>query len=102
MADNFREKVQQLQAELEKAKAALSSETCTPLTTIIAVVTPVVIFLALFFVTPSFVTVDDEGKPVRNIKKVFMWTVGLTLVVWAGLYGYTRYTSGGQTQACVK
>lgn len=90
---SYREKVQALQNELKRAESSLGPEKCIPMTSIAAAVAPVLFFLALYFITPGFVRRSEGGKEVRDMKKVFMWTVILTLVSWGGMYLFTYYQS---------
>lgn len=89
----FKEKIKQLQAELAKTEASLQSDTSMPMTWIIAAVIPVILFVALYFISPSFVKNKDSGKEVRSTGKVFAWTAIVTIVAWACIYGYTLYIS---------
>ena len=102
MSSGFRDKVAQLTAELDAAKKTLASENCTPTIVIIGAVVPIVVFLGLYFGSPGFVMVEEEGKEVRSLKKVFMWLVIITLTVWGGLFGYHMYSGGDLSQTCVR
>ncbi len=62
------------------------------------VVVPLVIFVILYLMSPSFVMTQEivketanPDKSIRSSGKVFMWTIGLTLLVWGAIYGYCRY-----------
>ena len=65
---------------------------------IAAAVAPVLIFLVLFFLSPSFVQRKEGNKYVRDLGKVFMWVVILTLVVWGGMYLFS-YCAGYEGSA---
>ena len=99
---SYREKVQQLQGELRKAEGILGSEKCIPTMAIAAAVAPVLIFLVLFFLSPSFVQRKEGSKYVRCLKKVFMWTVILTLVIWGGMYLFTYCQGWEATSVCAR
>ena len=102
MAD-YREKVQQLSSELKKAAASLGSEKCTPITTIIVIAVPIVIIVTLFVLSPSFVMEKIKGEdPVRSIKKLLMWSTGLTAISWGCIYAYTKYSAGASSSVCVR
>ena len=94
--------MKQLEAELNKVDEKMSGkEKCFPTLMVVGGAIPVVVFLALWFMSPSMVMVDEGGRKVRSKQKVFMWTVGITAVLWALLYGYKRY-SGTDSQVCSK
>jgi hypothetical protein len=95
-SQGFRDKIKQLQDEITKLEANLSTEgwsTQAKILMVVAAITPVIIFLALYFGSPGFVTSKDKGKKVEtSFTKVCMWTSIFTIIIWACLYGYT-YTS---------
>lgn len=98
----YREKVQALQNELRKAESALGSEKCIPTSYIAAAVAPVLIFLVLFFLSPSFVQRKEGSKYVRDMKRVFAWTTGLTVVLWIGMYLFTYCAGWEGTSVCAR
>jgi hypothetical protein len=53
---------------------------------------PVVIGSALYFIQPKFVQEKTNGGYVKNNKKIAMWTVGLTILLWAMMAGYYYYS----------
>ena len=71
-------------------------ETCFPTTIAIAIATPFVLWIILYFMKPSIVMKQDGDKQVRNTTKIFMWTIGLSILVWGGLYGYSKYFGSGK------
>ena len=88
----FRDKVSQLSNELRKAQEVLASEKCMSTTMIIACVVPIVVFLVLFFTGMKYFQKDDEaGASVRDVKKIFLWTGGITALSWGGLFAYSKY-----------
>ena len=81
-------------ARLEKSIGELtdnivSKEKCMPTMVIVAIVSPLIIFLSLFFFSPSFVQRKDNTKYTRNNKKVFFYTLGFSLAIWGLIYLYT-------------
>lgn len=95
MSEIFREKINQLQKEINKLEAnlvACSGTTQCKILMIVAGITPIIIFLTLYLASPGFVTNIVKKKTVLSIWKVSMWTSIITLVIWLMLYGYT-YTS---------
>lgn len=56
-------------------------------TLIAAILLPILIFILLYFIQPSFVeSKDDSGTIERDNRKVLMWTVGVSVVIWICLY----------------
>jgi len=100
--NTYRDKVRQLESELQQAMGALdthNSESCLSMTMIISCAVPIIVFLGLYAASPSIVTEESEDgtPPTRSLKKVLLWTTAITLVVWGCIYGYNAYkgTSGG-------
>lgn len=57
------------------------------------VITPIVIFIILYFFKPSFLTItmtNDEGEDINvlSIKKLFLCTIGITIPLIAVIYMY--------------
>lgn len=87
---NYRDKVEQLENLLgEHQSKVQSKQKCLPTMMIAGAITPVILFLLFFFIKPSFVQVKEGNKFVRSGKKVFMYTIVLTLVTWLGMYLFT-------------
>ena len=86
----FAEKVSELQhsIDLETRKVA-STERCFPTMLIASIATPFLLLLLLFFLQPSFVQRKEGEKYVRDGRRIFYWTVGITVVVWLAMYLYT-------------
>jgi len=61
----------------------------------IVAVIPVVLFMFLYFVKPRFVKSKVGSKYVRSNKKVFSWTIFLSIILWGFVYGYNKYNSLG-------
>lgn len=100
--NQFREKIKQLQQELSKCEKTLDSEGGISMMTICAAVIPVLLFIVFYFLQPSFVQEKESGKPVRSLKKIFIWTAALTIVVWIGMYIFTQtsmYQGGAAPKA---
>jgi hypothetical protein len=89
----FSRRVAQLQECLDKecGNAGTKSK-CVPTMLITGAVVPIVLWALLYFIQPRFVQKHDEdGHSERDTKKVFMYTVILTALVWAAMYGYSVY-----------
>jgi hypothetical protein len=88
---DYRDKVRQLEAELKRVNMTADGETCMSKSILIAIAAPILIFIALYVVSPSFVNSKYDGKEERSIFKVIMYTVLLSMLVWGGIYGYNLY-----------
>jgi hypothetical protein len=84
----FAQKVQDLEAAVANAssKVAITERSCVPTLMIVGLVAPLLLFLIFFFLQPSFVQRKEGSTSKRDGKKVFFWTLGLTLVLWLGMY----------------
>lgn len=90
---DYRSKVKQLENELAKVKFTPENETCVSNIWLVGAGAPVVIFLIIYFLNPSFVNSKNEkGQEEQSITKVIIWTTVFSLLVWGGLYGYNLYT----------
>lgn len=100
---NFKDKVEELQRKLDSAtKSVKESESCFPMLMIVGIVTPFILLLLLFFLQPSFVQKKESNKYVRDGKKIFYWSLGLTIIVWLGLYLYSYCIGYNNTMLCAK
>jgi len=54
---------------------------------------PLVVFVVLFMVRPSFVLTQTKDGVVRDRKKLMRWTLVCALVGYAAVYLYACYTS---------
>jgi len=56
-------------------------------TVIAAILTPIIIYILLYFIQPSFVeSEDDSGSVEKDNRKVILWTIGVSVVVWICIY----------------
>lgn len=93
MSDDFASNIQKL-TDLAKEVDLLDQditrkEKCIPIIVIGAIVVPVLAWLLLYFLQPSFVQSKEGLKYVRNNSKVFWWTVIITAIIWGGMYLFT-------------
>lgn len=87
----FRDKILKLQAATDEGRRKIESkERSVPPMVIAGAIVPFVILLVLIFFQPSIVQRKEGDKTVRDNKKIFYWTVGLTLVIWLAMYMWTR------------
>lgn len=87
---SFKEKVDQLQKSIDdSAKKVSAKEWCFPTLMVAGIATPFLLLIILFFLQPSFVQRHDGEKYVRDGRKIFYWTIAMTLILWLGMYLYT-------------
>lgn len=98
-SSKFQKRIDELNKEIERQESLFKFQgvanglKCMPKFMIVAMVLPFVFFLFLFFVKPWFVKVTIDGEKKRSLTKVFVWTLFITFVTWAGMYLY--YSSKG-------
>lgn len=86
----FKERVAGLQKEITAvAGKAAGKEKCIPTMLIAGIVAPILVWVLLFFLQPSFVQKKEGVKYVRDNTKVFYWTVLVTVVIWIAMYLFT-------------
>jgi hypothetical protein len=101
---SFKEKVEQLEkATAENSKKVSSKDWCFPTLMVAGIAAPFLLLILLFFLQPSFVQRKEGDKYVRDGRKVFYWTIAMTLILWLGMYLYT-FCSGFQysSMLCAK
>lgn len=80
MSTSFEDQLKSLQQSIA------NKERCVPTLAIVGLIAPLIVFLALYFLQPSFVQSKDGDEYVRSTSKVFYWTLGLTVLLWISLY----------------
>ncbi len=94
--DDFGKTYEDLKSHVEKARIGIESkEKCFPIMIIIGAVAPVLVWLVLYFLQPSFVQKKEGDVYVRNNTKVFYWTVLITLIIWVAMYLFS-FCSGSK------
>ena len=92
MSDSLRQKVAQLQEKIDQTTQAVKTqERCVPTLLIAGAIVPVLFFAIFFFWQPKIVQRKEGSKYVRDLKKVFYWTVGITLLIWVAMYAFAWY-----------
>ena len=91
---SWEDKIAELETRLSECskKVKCADAPCMSPQVIICLVAPILIFLALYFLKPSFVQRSDGGKAQRNTKKVFLFTLLFTAIIWGLVYCYNRAT----------
>jgi len=100
----FRERVNRLKMELNAAQRDASTEKCLPMMLIAAALTPIATFLGLYFISPGFVQEESPAgnKTERSTKKVFIWTLGISLICWALMYAWSYCQSYNGASLCAR
>jgi hypothetical protein len=100
---SFEDKVNELQAQLDQgSKKIKAADSCYPTLMIAGIAAPFLLLIILFFLQPSFVQVKEGDKYVRSGRKVFYWSVALTLLIWLGMYLYTYCMGYDASMICAK
>src|SRR5438105_59893 len=91
-AASFRQKVDELQEQINKASASVSTGKCVPILLIVGIAVPFVIALLLYLLQPWFAQRKEGTKKIRSGTKIFWYTVLFTLIIWAGMafWGWCR------------
>jgi heme/copper-type cytochrome/quinol oxidase subunit 2 len=98
-SSTFSEKVAELQGQINSASGkAASKEKCIPTMLIAGIIAPILVWLVLYFLQPSFVQKKDGNKYVRDNTLVFYWTVFVTVIIWVSMYLFT-YCQGYDSAA---
>lgn len=98
---DYDEKIAQLQKKITDLSEKTTKGKCFSAMTIVGVIIPILIWLTLYFVQPSFVQTKIGPKYIRNNKKVLCWTLVLTLLIWACMYAFTYYKNN-KSMFCFK
>jgi hypothetical protein len=99
----YRQKVATLEQSISQASQSVNAkERCLPMMLIVGAIFPLILATILFFWQPSIVQTKEGGKMVRSNKKLFYWTLGTTIVVWAAMYGYSYYTGHIAKMVCAR
>lgn len=100
---SYRQKVAQLEQSIaQTSQTVKSKERCIPYMIIAGAIFPVLLGLILYFAQPAIVQTKEGGKMVRSTKKLFYWTIGITLLVWCLMYGYSWWSGHSVTMVCTK
>lgn len=59
-------------------------------TWIFIILVPIIIWIILIFLVPSFVKEDENGHSKVDHPRVLLWTLLLSVIVWVVLYGLNR------------
>lgn len=84
---SFRDKVAQLSAAIDEGSRQVSlKDQCFPMIVGIGAVIPFATMLVLFLTKPSFVKKYEGKKTTLSTKKLFWYSIGITLLVWCMMY----------------
>lgn len=99
---SFKSDVEALQREIDLLNSQITkSENCLPTILISGICIPILVFIVLFFFQPRFVKAKEGDRYTRSKSRLFFWTVFITLVSWACMYGFSYFTGyGGESMIC--
>ncbi len=91
--DKFEQAISELQSQIDTYETTIvrKEKGVSPLV-IMAIVIPFLVFFMLYLLSPRCVMSEVNGQQTRDGKKVFLWTLGVTLLSWGGLYLYANVT----------
>ena len=94
--EKFEKTLNELTKSIEGVKKSASSkEKCFPTMIVLGVLAPILVWILLYFLQPSFVQKREGDEYTRNSTKVFYWTVLITLIIWVALYLFS-FCSGNK------
>ena len=89
----FRQKARELSDRLQRETKAVKSKDLWSTQNMVLIATPIAMFVLLFFLKPKFVTKEnDKGERTRCLMKLVIWSLVLSGIGLAGMYGYKYYT----------
>lgn len=89
---SFREKVDQLSAAIDEGHRRVSiKDQCFPTAVATGVVAPFATMLILFLSKPSFVRRSEGTRSVLSVKKMFWYTLGITILIWGMMYIFNMF-----------
>lgn len=92
---------------LSEKVAALSSkvnskEKCFPTRSVIAISAPILAWVVLYLLQPSFVQKQEGKKFVRDNKKTALYALGISVVVWVCLFLFTYCYGARESKMCLE
>jgi hypothetical protein len=88
----FKDKVQQLSAAIDEGTRKVSlKDQCFPTVVGIGVVVPFGTMLVLFLTRPYFVRKYEGNKSTLNVKRLFWYSMGITLLIWGMMYLFNLF-----------
>lgn len=89
MSNDFSSKVDELQADIDRlGKDVTKKDRTIPPQYLFAAVIPILSWVLLYFLQPSFVMNKEGDEPVRSNSKVLSWTALISVLLWSGMYFY--------------
>jgi hypothetical protein len=85
--DLYSQSLEELQKEVESVEPSLKiSNEKFPISTILYVVTPIVVWFLLTHMKPKFVCDKIGGKLVSNTKKILTWLVVISVALYVAIW----------------
>lgn len=90
----YKERIQKLQTLTDEGERKIKSkEQVISTSVMIGAAIPLLVLLILYFGQPKFVTKKEGDKQIRDGKKIFYFTVGITILIWVVMYAWNYYNS---------
>lgn len=90
--DKIKEKVRHLSSALDDSVRKISiRDECFPTAVAIGSTVPFLTMFSLFVFKPRFVMKREGNRSIRDTKRIFWWTIGLTILIWAGMWVFNYY-----------
>lgn len=89
---NFKDRIDRLSSAINRETKNVSiKDQCMPTMVGIGIVVPFASMLVLFLARPSFVKKYEGNRSSISIKKLFIYTILSTLIIWASMYVFNMY-----------
>lgn len=86
----YSERVRDLQSRLEGLTGVTQAK-CFPTILVATILTPIIVWLVLYFLQPWFVRKKEGSGTTKDNSKVLVWTVIITAVIAAIVFGFSWY-----------
>ena len=96
--DDIQKRIAQLETIVEQSGGAKTK--CFPTAVYVGGTIPFVVLIVLFFWQPAFIQKKEGDRLVKDGKKFFFWSIGITIILWVLLYIYSAY-SKNKSMTCV-
>lgn len=87
--DDLKKLMADTQSDIESYEKLTDDKSKTKIskTLIVSILAPIIVFILLYVIQPSFVeSEDDSGTIERDNRKVLLWTLGVSVIIWICLY----------------
>ncbi|MDB4769373.1 hypothetical protein OAG24_00260 [bacterium] len=90
--NSFRQKIDELENQINKVSKDVDIKSKKfPTAYIVGAATPLIVGATLYFAQPSFVQNKESGEQAKNNKKVFCWTLVISILIWIVIYLFVYF-----------